>query len=243
MMDQVQIEREGEIRYSRPIARALLRDPRISWGAKGLFAFLWDCPRNWKPNIAHLAKMGPDGHDATRSRLKELEKVEAMQRKPLFGGDGKLMGSRWIMRAPNLWAHESLLTGAEERVFRPSAKPGGRASPTLGSPPPKVNQSKVSTTKEEEERSGVDVVDKLRGLGVVIQNTEDVENGRRLVSDIGGRFDLIRNAVAVVRSRKEKNRPFVSSVARAALCLLGDERYQDAREKCTSTVSSLQNER
>lgn len=234
MMDTVQIEREGEIKLSRPIERALLRDRRISWGAKGIFAFLWDCPRNWAPNVKHLSQMGPDGRDATRSRLKELEEVKAMRREPLFGADGKLMGSRWIMRAPSLWAQEVPLGVAEKRVSRPSANPDGRGSPETGNPAAKVNQSEGSTKKEEVEHHGEDAVDKLRRIGVVIQNYEDATNGRRLVADLGGRWDLIRNAVEVVRSRKEKNRPFVSSVARAALSLLGNQRYQDEREKSTA---------
>jgi len=230
------IEREGEIRYSRPIARALLRDLRLSWGAKGIFAFLWDCPKNWSPNVDHLSKMGPAGRDATRARLRELEAVGAMRREPEFGSNGKLKGSRWILRAPNLWAHEAPLGVPEKRVFRPSENPEDRESPKIEKPVAKVNQSQGSAKKSrrEEERAEEDAVDKLRSIGVVIQNSEDVVNGRQLVSDVGGRFDLIRNAVAIVRARKEKNRPFVSTVTSVALSLLGDERAQDLFEKSTA---------
>lgn len=107
--NSVQIEREGDIRHCKPIERALLRDRRLSWGAKGIFAFLWDCPDNWKPKVSHLMKMGPDGRDSTRSRLRELESVGAMRREPLFNSDGKLAGTRWILRAPRLWAVEEPL--------------------------------------------------------------------------------------------------------------------------------------
>lgn len=228
--ESVQIVREGEIRYSRPIERALLRDPRITWGAKGVFSFLWDCPIDWVPNVSHLTKLGPDGRDATRSRLRELEAVGAMRREPLIGVDGKLSGSRWILRAPRLWAQEAPLGGTEGRVSRRSG------NPNFGKSVAKVHQSEESTKKEEEQSAGT-VVDKLRSIGVIVQNAEDIKNGERLVADLGGRFDLIRNAVAVVRERKEKNRPFVSTVARTALSMLGDERQKDLIEKSTARTN------
>ena len=40
----IEIRREGEINYAKPLARALLRDSRLSFGARGLFAYLWDLP-------------------------------------------------------------------------------------------------------------------------------------------------------------------------------------------------------
>lgn len=215
-----QITREGEVSYARPLARALLRDRRITWGAKGLFAFLWDCPRNWSPNVEHLKGMGPERRDAIRSRLRELEDVGAMRREPLFGEDGKLSGSHWILRAPHLWAIESSLKSTEGRDSRPSE------IPNVGKAKSKVHQDKDSANKREEHHHST-AVDKLKETGVIIQNHEDEVNAEKLVRDIGDRFDLIRNAVHIVRSRQRKNRPYLSTVARAALSLLADERLAD----------------
>lgn len=38
--------RVGEVAFSKPIARAVLRDSRLSFGARGLFCFLLRIPAN-----------------------------------------------------------------------------------------------------------------------------------------------------------------------------------------------------
>lgn len=62
-----EIRREGEINYAKPLARALLRDERLSFGARGLFSYLWDLPAGWKTNSNHLATVSPHGRDAIRT--------------------------------------------------------------------------------------------------------------------------------------------------------------------------------
>lgn len=80
--------REGEIEFSKPIARAVLRDRRLTFGARGLFVFLWDLPKGWRPNVEHLSRMGPKGKDAIRTKLKELQSVGAMRIEAIKGADG-----------------------------------------------------------------------------------------------------------------------------------------------------------
>ena len=121
--------RDGEIEFCKPISRASLRDGRLSFGARGLFAFLWDLPVGWRPNVGHLSKMGPDGKDAIRSRLRELENVGAIRIEPIQSDDGKLHGRRWILVNPQKWARISSLTSSgsesatEVREFRDSEIP------------------------------------------------------------------------------------------------------------------------
>lgn len=104
--------RDGEIEFCKPIARASLRDRRLSFGARGLFAFLWDLPVGWRPNVWHLSQMGPEGKDAIRSRLRELENVGAIRIEPIQRDDGKLHGRRWILVNPQKWARISSLTAS-----------------------------------------------------------------------------------------------------------------------------------
>lgn len=99
----------GRENYSVPIHRAGLRDSRLSWGARGLFAFLWDLPSDWKPCAAHLKTMGPDGRDAVRARLAELETVGALRFERILGKGGRFDGTRWIIVSPAVWARESPL--------------------------------------------------------------------------------------------------------------------------------------
>lgn len=120
--------REGEIEFSKPIARAVLRDVRLSFGARGLFVFLWDLPNNWRPNVRHLSEMGPEGKDAVRSRLRELENVGAIRIEYIKNDDGTLSGKRWILSNPQQWAQISSLSPSkhkaktEEREIRQSAE-------------------------------------------------------------------------------------------------------------------------
>lgn len=104
--------REGEIEFCKPIARAVLRDRRLSFGARGLFIFLWDLPAGWRPNIGHLSRMGPEKKDAIRSRLRELQNVGAIRFEPIQSDDGKLHGKRWILVNPQKWARISSLAAS-----------------------------------------------------------------------------------------------------------------------------------
>lgn len=153
MSSSFEIRREGEIDYSKPLARALLRDCRLSFGARGLFAFLWDLPRGWRTNSTHLALMSPQGRDAVRTLLKELETVGAMRDEPIQNAAGRLEGRRWVLVAPERWAIEASLStnktlevapeaeSTERRVFRSSE------NPTVGKPDTKVYQGEGRSNK------------------------------------------------------------------------------------------------
>lgn len=126
----IEIQREGEIDFTKPLPRALFRDARLSFGARGLFAFLWDLPKGWRIRLAHLAMMGPDGRDSLRARLRELEKAGGIRMEPIRDEEnGRVAGKRWVLISADKWAIESPLATAsgndltEERVFRSSVKP------------------------------------------------------------------------------------------------------------------------
>ena len=51
-----------------------LRDPNISWKAKGLLAYLLHLPDDWQVYLSDLQNRSTDGRDSTNSAIKELEK-------------------------------------------------------------------------------------------------------------------------------------------------------------------------
>jgi hypothetical protein len=57
------------------IANAAMRDPRLSWGAKGLLATMLTYADGWKYHQSHLATLTTDGKHATRSAIQELIKA------------------------------------------------------------------------------------------------------------------------------------------------------------------------
>lgn len=138
----IEIQREGAVAFAVPLPRALFRDVRLTFGARGLFAFLWDLPEGWVLRLDHLVKMGPEGRDALRARLRELEQVGAVRIEAIRADGGRVAGKRWILIAANRWAIESPLarkplqdgSSTEERVFRSSVKP------IIGKPDAKVLQ-------------------------------------------------------------------------------------------------------
>lgn len=121
----VSLKRRGEIKFAKPFVRALIRDGRLSFAARGLFVFLWDLPSGWEPNIRHLIKMSGAGRDALMRLRRELEQVggvevEAIRLTSEQAADrnavdperrhpyraGQVVGSRWVLVAPDLWAIE-----------------------------------------------------------------------------------------------------------------------------------------
>lgn len=138
--DYFLVEREGQLVFAVPVVRALLRDSRLSFGARGLFYVLWDYPANWRIRLSHLSSehIGPQRKTAVRSLLRELEAVDALRivflRRDVSGCDpetgksfkkGQIYGKKWILRSPELWAVESPL-GVEtyqNPIFKSSAKP------------------------------------------------------------------------------------------------------------------------
>jgi hypothetical protein len=57
-----------------------IRDKQLTWKARGLLCFLLSYPDNWELSIAHLEKKSPDGREAVRSGLIELEKHGYLKR-------------------------------------------------------------------------------------------------------------------------------------------------------------------
>lgn len=60
--------------------KRFLSDPRLSWGAKGLMAYLLGQPDDWKVLVVHLVKQSKDGHASCRARLRELASCGYLRR-------------------------------------------------------------------------------------------------------------------------------------------------------------------
>jgi hypothetical protein len=72
------------------IANGLFRDSRISYRAKGLFGYISTHQNGWLVTIAALVALGPDGRDAVRAGLNELEKCGYLVRDRLRRPNGTL---------------------------------------------------------------------------------------------------------------------------------------------------------
>jgi hypothetical protein len=66
-----------------------LRDVRLSFRARGLLAYLLSVPPGWRTSAEKLATEAPEGRDAIRSALTELEIHQYLRRTRLQSGGGR----------------------------------------------------------------------------------------------------------------------------------------------------------
>lgn len=65
---KVRIQKDFTIIYN-----GVLENPRLSFKAKGLWAYCMSKPDNWQFHVCHLAKVSKEGIDSIYSALKELQ--------------------------------------------------------------------------------------------------------------------------------------------------------------------------
>ncbi|MFQ6144641.1 hypothetical protein ACLMNJ_16435 [Streptomyces seoulensis] len=72
------------------IANALFRDSGLSFKAKGIFGYVSTHRNGWQVTVTDLARLGPDGREAVRTGLQELEAHGYLIRERLRRPDGTL---------------------------------------------------------------------------------------------------------------------------------------------------------
>ncbi|MGW1037398.1 hypothetical protein ACWD4Z_35055 [Streptomyces antibioticus] len=72
------------------IANGLFRDSRLSFKAKGIFGYVSTHRDGWQVTLAHLVAVGPDGREAIRAGLRELERYGYLIRERLRRPNGTL---------------------------------------------------------------------------------------------------------------------------------------------------------
>lgn len=68
------------------VAKLVMEDPKLSWRAKGVYAYMYGKPEKWDFNTIRMSTDATDGRDATRRALKELEEQGYLIRKKLGNG-------------------------------------------------------------------------------------------------------------------------------------------------------------
>lgn len=88
-------------RFSK-IAHRWSRDERLSWKARGLLAWLNSHAPGFRISEKRIICAAPDGRDATRTAIRELESHGYLVRERERGSDGRLGGVDYILCEP--WA-------------------------------------------------------------------------------------------------------------------------------------------
>ncbi len=74
-----------------------LRDPRLSWPAKGIIGYLLTMPDDWQVMMRHLVQQSSCGRDATYSGLRELEDVGYIRRTRVRDARGRIARLEYVV--------------------------------------------------------------------------------------------------------------------------------------------------
>ena len=74
-----------------------LRDPRLSWQAKGIIGHLLTMPDDWQVMMGHLVQQSSRGRDATYSGLRELEAVGYIRRTRVRDARGRIARLEYVV--------------------------------------------------------------------------------------------------------------------------------------------------
>jgi len=74
------------------ISNTALKDKRLSWKAKGLFAYLMSCPDDWNIYLKQLMDVSSDGQSSTTTALNELIEYQYITRERIKNQDGTFSG-------------------------------------------------------------------------------------------------------------------------------------------------------
>lgn len=96
------------------IPNQILRDSRLSWGARGLMAFIVSQKPGYSLSRAELVEMSPVGRDGLKSLLNELQNFGYLEISQSRNG-GKFGASVMIAKLPTV-SHSEPLTGLSSTV-------------------------------------------------------------------------------------------------------------------------------
>ncbi|MGW2696649.1 hypothetical protein [Streptomyces sp. NPDC001296] len=112
------------------IANGLFRDRRLSFKAKGIFGYISTHRTGWQVTVADLVRAGPDGRDAVRAGLSELQKYGYLVREQLRHDNGTLGEIVYSITDRPATTDAGLMQAAASRAF--AAVPAGEAGRSRG---------------------------------------------------------------------------------------------------------------
>lgn len=138
--------------------KTCLNDKGLSWGAKGLHAYLLSLPDDWKVQVSDLKDRAKNGRDAVRGLLSELEQAGYIQKSARRDDtSGRFGGVEYlVLEIPEPKIHD-ITPGAENQSSVKNAQntPGTENQslvyPATGNPllenPTLINSNRISNNK------------------------------------------------------------------------------------------------
>jgi hypothetical protein len=142
------------------ISNALLRDPQLSWKAKGLLAYIMSHAADYSLSTEQIIAEGKDSRDAVRAGLRELEDAGLLLRVPLRDEHGRTAGYDYEVISPTAgWAGDGQagagnpVAGAEQPKEDVSAGETSDGFSGAGKSPPKKTTSQKTKKNTSETTS------------------------------------------------------------------------------------------
>jgi hypothetical protein len=122
--------------------KTCLNDNSLSWGAKGLHAYLMSLPDDWKVRVSDLQKRSKNGRDAVRKLLVELEGNGYIKKSPFRNeGNGRFGGMEYLV----LEIPETKNEGNAPEPEKPSSVKTYPKNPATGNPSPVLPETEKAT--------------------------------------------------------------------------------------------------
>jgi hypothetical protein len=96
----MRIHRNAHTHFYTPIDNGVLRDPRLSYCARGIVGYLLSLPDGQRVDIRLLTDGTPEGRGRVASAMRELERLGYLSRKVKHTRDGNLFTDVEVFETP-----------------------------------------------------------------------------------------------------------------------------------------------
>lgn len=243
-MPEVLFIREKKDRDFTVIDNTCLKDPRLSWKAKGLFCYILSLPEDWQIHLSEIENHATDGRDSLRTAVKELKDLGYLQAQQLKNPDGTFSATLFkIIEKPQKSPQTENPSTENPRADKPQTdkpklqntditkyekkqntnetKDNARARAHDEAPLPR-DYAKEAREKKDQEKKSVDFMEKLFEL-----RDNYVKNG------LNGRpvsvydFNKARNIAQDAKNKGDK-RDFIEILKEALLKMKGNDQKEPA---------------
>ena len=214
-----------------------LRDPRLKLGAKGLLSLVLSLPEDWEYSIEGLAALGPEGKDAVRSAVKQLEAAGYITRQRSHDSGGQFSSSVYIIRekpeeAPPLAGFPSLVKPSLEK---PTAENPTELNKDIQIPPKAPQGGRRREAKEEPDWKP----ERFRGFWKFYPRGENKQAAIRAWDKLRPSDELIDRMGAALKRQKQSEDWRAGIGVPYASTWLNQRRWEDEVRVTTTTAGGI----
>lgn len=152
------------------------KDNRLHWKTRGIFLYLWSLPSDWEFYVSEVAKHAPDGEEALRTGLKELEQFGYLKRINRTDEAGKIVGLKWILSDVPMNRHGGFTDDGKNR--RPGNTDDGKSRRPENRTLQKKNNTKekLNTKEKDNKLSAREIEEDFEKLWKLYPNKKGKKN-------------------------------------------------------------------